>query len=686
MRMKEEIILDTENRQQMLAYDLIANTNRSFFLTGRAGTGKTTFLCNVQEMVKKQFITLAPTGIAAILAGGDTIHSFFGLPLQVCTPDVYGNMGRKHILALLHADTIIIDEVSMLRCDIVDAIDRTMRDVLRNNLPFGGKQMVFVGDMFQLPPVCMEEDKQILKDIYQTETFFYYKANAIKHMVLPKIEFTKVYRQEDLHFLDILEHVRLNRMTVEDMRELNGRIGRPTENAKMVITLASTNNKANEINQKNLGGLDSELFTYEGKVQGQFDMKRFPAEVNLNLKVGAQVMFVRNDTDRRWVNGTIGVVSKLDGEKIEVTKNSGESYEVPLCTWESFSYEYDPVTKKIKKEVTGTYTQYPLRLAWAITVHKSQGMTFDKMNLDLSYRMFAAGQLYVALSRVRSLNGLYLSGYISPANALTSREVLSYASGYNDEHAISNAIESGKATYELLLKNDYDGAAKQILLLVNKKVLENDIKEALHLAKSFLDTVICDEGCYGIISEVPVSLKESNHWATYFLSAFLSLYAENYEQSLENINEVLSVHRCPEALYVQSRALEKLERYQEADKVNVELAKHFEASAPDAKVVYMIAMLNEMHIGDPGLDMMQKLVEMRPKYERGFISLRNLMKRKSLALSMEEDEDEEQGLVEAFNSDMSEDEFVGVLRVARENNAKSLPYLRKMIRQMKFEE
>jgi tetratricopeptide (TPR) repeat protein len=313
-------------------------------------------------------------------------------------------------------------------------------------------------------------------------------------------------------------------------------------------------------------------------------------------------------------------------------------------------------------------------------------MTFDKMNLDLSYRMFAAGQLYVALSRVRSLNGLYLSGYISPANALTSREVLSYASGYNDEHAISNAIESGKATYELLLKNDYDGAAKQILLLVNKKVLENDIKEALHLAKSFLDTVICDEGCYGIISEVPVSLKESNHWATYFLSAFLSLYAENYEQALENINEVLSVHCCPEALYVQSRALEKLERYQEADKVNVELAKHFEASEPDAKVVYMIAMLNEMHIGDPGLDMMQKLVEMRPKYERGFISLRNLMKRKSLALSMEEDEDEEQGLVEAFNSDMSEDEFVGVLRVARENNAKSLPYLRKMIRQMKFEE
>lgn len=684
--MKEEMIIDAENRQQVLAYDLIANTNRSFFLTGRAGTGKTTFLCNVQKTVKKQFITLAPTGVAAILAGGATIHSFFGLPLQVCTPDIYGSIGRENILALLHADTIIIDEVSMLRCDIVDAIDRTMRRTLRNNLPFGGKQMVFVGDMFQLPPVCMEKDRQILKDIYQTDTFFYYKANAIKRMELPKIEFTKVYRQEDLHFLDILEHVRLNRMTGEDMRELNSRIGHPAENAKMVITLASTNNKADEINQVNLNRIDSELFTYEGTVQGQFDAKRFPAEVNLMLKVGAQVMFVRNDADKRWVNGTIGVVSKLDKEMIEVTKNDGTSYEVPLCTWESCSYEYDPATKKIKKEVTGTYTQFPLRLAWAITVHKSQGMTFDRMSLDLTHRMFAAGQLYVALSRVRSLDGLYLSGCINPASALTSREVLAYAGGYNDEHAINNAIEIGKATYELLRKNDYDGAAKQLLLLVHKKVQDNDLKEALHLAKTFLDTVICDEVCYGAIDEVPESLKVTSHWATHFLCALLNLYAEYFEQALESVDKVLSVHQCPEALYVKSRALEKMERYQEADGVNVELINYFDASSPDAKVVYMIAMLNEMHVGDPGLGMMQTLVEMRPEYDKGITSLRNLMKRKNLALLMEEDEDEEQGLVEAFNSDMSEDEFAGVLRVARENKAKTLPYLRKMIKQMKFEE
>ena len=216
----EHTQIDTQNQQQVLAYELIANTNSSFFLTGRAGTGKTTFLRKVQKMVDKQFITLAPTGVAAILAGGDTIHSFFGLPMEVCTPGTCGKLNEARILTLLHADTIIIDEVSMVRCDIVDAIDYTLRRALRTTQPFGGKQIIFVGDMFQLPPVVRQgAERELLHDIYQTDDFFFYKADAIKRMRLVKIEFQKVYRQDDdRQFLHILENVRMNKVTPETSR------------------------------------------------------------------------------------------------------------------------------------------------------------------------------------------------------------------------------------------------------------------------------------------------------------------------------------------------------------------------------------------------------------------------------------------------------------------------------------
>ena len=429
-----EHTLDTQNKQQMLAYELIANTNSSFFLTGRAGTGKTTFLRKVQKMVDKQFITLAPTGVAAILAGGDTIHSFFGLPMDVCVPGTMGKMSEARIHTLLHTDTIIIDEVSMVRCDIIDAIDYTMRKTLRSTLPFGGKQIIFVGDMFQLPPVVKQgAEHDLIHDLYQTNDFFFYKADVIKRMRMVKIEFQKVYRQEDGNFLHILENVRLNKTTPENLMHLNERVCQPTKEDGMVITLASLNKTANGLNQKRLSEIDAEEYVYEGTVTGKFEEKRFPVDLNLKLKVGAQVMFTRNDPQKRWVNGTIGTVTKLAKDEIEVTTDGGDNYVVPCCSWESYSYEYDRETKKMKKELMGTFTQYPLRLAWAITVHKSQGMTFDKMYLDLSRGMFAAGQLYVALSRVRSLGGLFLSRPIIPQYAHTSREVLSYANGYNDE-------------------------------------------------------------------------------------------------------------------------------------------------------------------------------------------------------------------------------------------------------------
>lgn len=680
-----ENMIDTENKQQVMAFELIANTNSSFFLTGRAGTGKTTFLRKVQQLVDKQFITLAPTGVAAILAGGDTIHSFFGLPMDVCTPGTMGKMNEARILTLIHTDTIIIDEVSMVRCDVIDAIDYTMRKTLRSSLPFGGKQVIFVGDMFQLPPVVKKgTDREMMYDLYHADDCFFYKADVIKRMRLVKIEFQKVYRQEDEDFLRILENVRLNKATPENLMHLNERVCMPTKNDGAVITLASLNKTADSINQKRLAEIDSEEFTYEGTVTGKFEEKRFPVDLTLKLKVGAQVMFTRNDQQRRWANGTIGTVTKLTKDEIQVTTEAGNTYVVPNCSWESFSYEYDKETRKMKKEQVGTFTQYPLRLAWAITVHKSQGMTFDKLYLDLSRGMFAAGQLYVALSRVRSLGGLFLSHRIIPQYAHTSREVLAYASGYNDEQVINSEIESGKAVYHLLAHNKYDEAAKQFLMLVQKKSVDGDIKEAMQQAKRFLDTVICDEELFGCINEVPAGLKAADHWAPRFLVALLSLYAGEYEQALVYADSVLSQHQCQEALYVKSRCLAKLERYEEADAVNVLMGDVFDMSTPDCKVLYMIAMLNEMHIGDPGLNLMQELIKARPKYDKGILSLRLLMKRKGLSLMKTSDDLRE--LVDDFNSDIDNEEFAQKLTTAREKAPKAVEYLLRLIKKQVFTE
>ncbi|MBO5749919.1 MAG: hypothetical protein J6R36_03120, partial [Bacteroidaceae bacterium] len=511
----------------------------------------------------------------------------------------------------------------------------------------------------------------------------FYKANAIKSMRLVKIEFQKVYRQnDDQQYLHILENVRMNKVTPENIMHLNQRVAQPQSKDDMVITLASLNKTADGINQQRLAEIDAEEFIYEGTVSGKFDDKKLPVELHLKLKVGAQVMFTRNDLQKRWANGTLAKVVKLTKDEIHVELGNGTRHVVPCTSWDSVSYEYDRETRKLKKEVTGTFTQYPLKLAWAITIHKSQGMTFDKMSLNLSRGLFAAGQLYVALSRVRSLEGLYLSKDVVPQYAHTSREIIAYANGYNDEQVINNEIESGKAVFSALQNNDYDEAAKQYLLLVCKKTQAGDIKEAMQQAKRFLDTLICDDELIGCIESVPEELIASNHWASQFLAALLSLYAGQYEQALACIDAVLKNHHCQEALYVKSRALAMLERYTESDDVNVQMGDVFDLATPDAKVLYMIAMLNEMHIGDPGLDLMRKLVEAKPKYDKGIHALRMLMKRHGIML----DSPKESELIEAFNSDMHEDEFDVLLKKCRVNAPKAVGYLVQRIKKQEFNE
>lgn len=674
------IMLDTENREQMNAYELIANTNSSFFLTGRAGSGKTTFLRNVQDILSKQFITLAPTGIAAILAGGETVHSFFGLPLEVCVPGTCGRMSQSKILTLINTDTVIIDEVSMLRCDIVDAIDCTMRKVLRNKNPFGGKQMIFVGDMFQLPPVVVKEaERELLKDIYDTSSFFFYKANAIKRMSLVKIEFQKIYRQEDKDFLAILENVRMNKITPADLEKLDKCVRTPKRN-EMVITLTATNMIADSINHKRLSNIKSEEYTYEGKISGIFVEKRLPVEMFLKLKVGAQVMFTRNDQQKRWVNGTIGKIDNLTQDEISVRLEDGSVHKVPQCSWDAIAYEYDKEKRQLRAEVTGSFTQYPLKLAWAMTIHKSQGTTFDKMVLDLRHRMFADGQLYVALSRVRSLKGLYLSSSIDYNSIHTNTEVIDYASEYNNEKNISNEIECGKAVYALLRENEFDAAAHQYLLLAAKKAAKGEMSDAIMVSNKFMDTVICDESIYGCIEHIPFEISDTDNLNHKFLYALFNLYACNYEQALKSIEEVIGIQTSSDALYIKSRALAKLGMYTEADNVNATLLESFDVAAPDLKVMYMVAVTNELYIGDPGISIMCRLIKEHPKYNNGIVTLRRLMKNKKMKLTISPEM--ASALTLEFNSDVNEETFLNTLKKYRKENRNAVQYLLRRIKEL----
>ena len=451
--------VDTNNAAFQDALNLIQYTRQSVFLTGKAGTGKSTFLRYVCENTKKKHVVLAPTGIAAINAGGSTMHSFFKLPFYPLLPDdpnlslqrgrihEFFKYTKPHRKLLEQIELVIIDEISMVRADIIDAIDRILR-VYSHNLrePFGGKQLLLVGDVFQLEPVVKNDERDILNRFYPTPYFF--SARVFGQIDLVSIELQKVYRQTDPVFVSVLDHIRTNTAGAADLQLLNTRYGSHIEEseADMYITLATRRDQVDFINERKLGELPGEEFVSHGKIEGDFPESSLPTQLNLSIKEQAQVIFIDNDYERRWVNGTIGMVSGIDENgNVYVLLEDGREYLVEPTSWRNYKYKYNEKEKKVEEEIVGTFEQLPIRLAWAITVHKSQGLTFSRVVVDLTGGVFAGGQTYVALSRCTSLEGLVLKSRISPHDIFVRKEIVQFSQMFNDRQLIEKSLRESEA-------------------------------------------------------------------------------------------------------------------------------------------------------------------------------------------------------------------------------------------------
>ena len=444
------------NEQIQLAWNIIETTNTNLFLTGKAGTGKTTFLRRLKAESSKRIVVVAPTGIAAINAEGVTIHSFFQLSFAPFIPDYslkeqQYRFSKQKIKIIRSIDTLVIDEISMVRADLLDAVDSVLRRFRKNNLPFGGVQMVMIGDLGQLAPVAKDEEWQMLSRYYATPYFF--SSLALQKTRYAIIELTKVYRQSDTYFLDILNKVRDNCADDSVLTALNSRYiaGFKPSKDEGYIRLTTHNWQAQQVNERELALLPGESYTYEAKIDGKYPEMLFPTEQTLRLKAGAQVMFVKNDSsaEKKYYNGMIGTIERISDRGFTVIpKDSAAEIEVKPEQWENTRYVLNDKTNEISEEVEGTFKQFPVKTAWAITVHKSQGLTFDKAIIDVQHA-FTHGQTYVALSRCRTLQGMVLSAPL-PRTAIIRDEAVDDYANHAIEHTPSEQqIEQLQRDYYL---------------------------------------------------------------------------------------------------------------------------------------------------------------------------------------------------------------------------------------------
>ncbi|GAB6949522.1 AAA family ATPase [Hoylesella timonensis 4401737 = DSM 22865 = JCM 15640] len=451
--------IDLNNQELQNALQLVQFTHRSLFLTGKAGTGKSTFLHYIAQTTKKKYVILAPTGIAAINVGGATLHSFFKLPFHPLLPNDrrYSTQQLRNTLKynsekiklIRELELIIIDEISMVRADIIDFIDKILRVYSHNmRIPFGGKQLLLVGDVYQLEPVLKEEDWQLLQPYYPSKFFF--DAHVFRTFQLVCIELQKVYRQRDDKFISILDHIRTSTITTTDLSLLNQQVGQhqPMDAHQLSITLSTRRDTVDYINSLHLSKLPGDATILHGSIDGEYPENNLPTPIELEVKTGAQILFIKNDREKRWVNGTLGTIIGIGDEedgKIYVRTEQGEDVDVEQEVWNNVRYTYNQKEQKVEEEILGSFQQFPLRLAWAITIHKSQGLTFNQVKIDLSGGVFAGGQTYVALSRCRSLKGIALQEPVKREDIYVNQEVVKFSKTYNDPSALNTAIQQSKA-------------------------------------------------------------------------------------------------------------------------------------------------------------------------------------------------------------------------------------------------